>query len=125
VPQVLLQPLQSGGAQLEHPGQLHGKLRLPLCCGRLEQSGSRTAPVSPLSDGALQVLLCGFGVVVTQEAPERRARNAADAESATPTTAAEGRSPSPRRCTRAKSVAAASSASVRAFSVAIRRSHAR
>ena len=48
-----------------------------------------------------------------QDAAARRARNAADAESAAPTSAAEGR-PSPRRCNKAKSVAAASSASASA-----------
>jgi hypothetical protein len=37
VPQVLLQPLQGCGTQLQYPGQLHGQLRLPLRCGCVEQ----------------------------------------------------------------------------------------
>ena len=47
VPQVLLQPLQSGGAQLEHPGQLHGQLRLPLLCGCVEQGRFATGTSYP------------------------------------------------------------------------------
>ena len=50
MPQVLLQPLQGGGAQLKHPGQLHGQLLFPLRCGRVEQGSSRAAPLTPLSD---------------------------------------------------------------------------
>src|SRR5215212_2636195 len=47
VPQVLLQPLQGGGAQLKHPGQLHGQLRLPLRCGCVEQGRFANRPCYP------------------------------------------------------------------------------
>jgi hypothetical protein len=74
------------------------------------------------SRGGTTVVSCPLWRPRTQDAA-RRARNAADVASAATAGAAEGR-PSRRLPTDA-SVAAASSASVSAFSVATRRSHAR
>ena len=53
--QVLLQPLQGCGAQLEHPGQLHRQLQLPLRCGCVEQ-GLANSPCYLSFSRALQAL---------------------------------------------------------------------